>query len=265
MSGLLDLLEIRKAYGDTRVLEGVALSLAPGEVVSLLGPSGCGKSTLLRIAAGLDDDFQGTVERNPILGFGPDGENGRSGGIGVVFQEPRLLPWLTVAQNVGFADGWLEDEHWVERLLADVGLAGCGGLLPKQLSGGMAQRAAIARGLYGRPQVLLLDEPFSAVDAFTRMRLQDLLQDVVQNYEISVLLVTHDLDEAFYLADRVLLMGGRPDTSAASSTYRWRVPAIAGRWSWPTARRGPDRNAAGTRALRQDPESGSYMLYGINK
>lgn len=145
MSGLLDLLEIRKAYGDTRVLEGVALSLAPGEVVSLLGPSGCGKSTLLRIAAGLDDDFQGTVERNPILGFGPDGENGRSGGIGVVFQEPRLLPWLTVAQNVGFADGWLEDEHWVERLLADVGLAGCGGLLPKQLSGGMAQRAAIAR------------------------------------------------------------------------------------------------------------------------
>lgn len=210
MSGLLDLLEIRKAYGDTRVLEGVALSLAPGEVVSLLGPSGCGKSTLLRIAAGLDDDFQGTVERNPILGFGPDGENGRSGGIGVVFREPRLLPWLTVAQNVGFADGWLEDEHWVERLLADVGLAGCGGLLPKQLSGGMAQRAAIARGLYGRPQVLLLDEPFSAVDAFTRMRLRDLLQDVVQNYEISVLLVTHDLDEAFYLADRVLLMGGRP-------------------------------------------------------
>lgn len=120
------------------------------------------------------------------------------------------MPWLTVAQNVGFADGWLEDEHWVERLLADVGLAGCGGLLPKQLSGGMAQRAAIARGLYGRPQVLLLDEPFSAVDAFTRMRLGDLLQDVVQNYEISVLLVTHDLDEAFYLADRVLLMGGRP-------------------------------------------------------
>ena len=128
----------------------------------------------------------------------------------MVFQEPRLLPWLTVAQNVGFADGWLEDEHWVERLLADVGLAGCGGLLPKQLSGGMAQRAAIARGLYGRPQVLLLDEPFSAVDAFTRMRLQDLLQDVVQNYEISVLLVTHDVEEALYLADRVVVMEPRP-------------------------------------------------------
>lgn len=266
MSGLLDLLEIRKAYGDTRVLEGVALSLAPGEVVSLLGPSGCGKSTLLRIAAGLDDDFQGTVERNPILGFGPDGENGRSGGIGVVFQEPRLLPWLTVAQNVGFADGWLEDEHWVERLLADVGLAGCGGLLPKQLSGGMAQRAAIARGLYGRPQVLLLDEPFSAVDAFTRMRLQDLLQDVVQNYEISVLLVTHDLDEAFYLADRVLLMGGRP----GHIRREFHVPLARPRDRRAVepgllARRGPDRNAAGARVLRQDPEPGSYMLYGINK
>lgn len=266
MSGLLDLLEIRKAYGDTRVLEGVALSLAPGEVVSLLGPSGCGKSTLLRIAAGLDDDFQGTVERNPILGFGPDGENGRSGGIGVVFQEPRLLPWLTVAQNVGFADGWLEDEHWVERLLADVGLAGCGGLLPKQLSGGMAQRAAIARGLYGRPQVLLLDEPFSAVDAFTRMRLQDLLQDVVQNYEISVLLV-HPRSRRGVLSRRPRAADGRP-----SRTHPPRVPRTAGAsprspggGAGLLARRGPDRNAAGARALRQDPEPGSYMLYGINK
>ena len=206
MSGLLDLLEIRKAYGDTRVLEGVALSLAPGEVVSLLGPSGCGKSTLLRIAAGLDDDFQGTVERNPILGFGPDGENGRSGGIGVVFQEPRLLPWLTVAQNVGFADGWLEDEHWVERLLADVGLAGCGGLLPKQLSGGMAQRAAIARGLYGRPQVLLLDEPFSALDALTRQQLQEELLAIRRRTRITTLLVTHDVSEAVAVADRVILI-----------------------------------------------------------
>ncbi|WP_275626954.1 ABC transporter ATP-binding protein [Pseudomonas sp. 273] len=210
MSALLELSNIRKSFNGLRVLDDVSLALAPGEVVSLLGPSGCGKSTLLRIAAGLDADFAGQLQRNPLLGFGPDGESGRGGGIGVVFQEPRLLPWLTVAQNVGFADGWLADDARIARLLHDVGLEGKGGLLPKQLSGGMAQRAAIARGLYGRPQVLLLDEPFSAVDAFTRLRLQDLIQDLALEYDISILLVTHDLDEAFYLGDRVLLLGGTP-------------------------------------------------------
>ena len=210
MSALLELNNIRKSFDGLRVLDDVSLALAPGEVVSLLGPSGCGKSTLLRIAAGLDADFAGQLQRNPLLGFGPDGESGRGGGIGVVFQEPRLLPWLTVAQNVGFADGWLADDQRIARLLRDVGLEGKGGLLPKQLSGGMAQRAAIARGLYGRPQVLLLDEPFSAVDAFTRLRLQDLIQQLALEYDISILLVTHDLDEAFYLGDRVLLLGGAP-------------------------------------------------------
>ncbi|XEG74989.1 ABC transporter ATP-binding protein [Pseudomonas sp. abacavir_1] len=210
MSALLQLNNIRKSFDGLRVLDDVSLALAPGEVVSLLGPSGCGKSTLLRIAAGLDADFAGQLQRNPLLGFGPDGESGRGGGIGVVFQEPRLLPWLTVAQNVGFADGWLADDQRIARLLRDVGLEGKGDLLPKQLSGGMAQRAAIARGLYGRPQVLLLDEPFSAVDAFTRLRLQDLIQQLALEYDISILLVTHDLDEAFYLGDRVLLLGGAP-------------------------------------------------------
>lgn len=139
-----------------------------------------------------------------MLGFG----NGT--GIGVVFQEPRLLPWLDVAQNVGFADGKRADGKWVEQLLSDVGLAGQGDKLPKQLSGGMAQRVAIARGLYNRPQVLLLDEPFSAVDAFTRMKLQDLVVALADQYGIAMLLVTHDLDEAFYLSDRVLILGGNP-------------------------------------------------------
>lgn len=211
MSALLELRDIRKSFAGVKVLDDVSLSLAPGEVVSLLGPSGCGKSTLLRIAAGLDGEFSGDLARNPLLGFGPDGDSGRGGGgVGVVFQEPRLLPWLTVAQNVGFADGWLADDARIARLLRDVGLEGKGDLLPKQLSGGMAQRAAIARGLYGRPQVLLLDEPFSAVDAFTRIRLQDLIQDLAVEYDIAILLVTHDLDEAFYLSDRVLLLGGTP-------------------------------------------------------
>lgn len=204
MSALLKLQNIHKAFADVRVLEDVSLSLAAGEVVSLLGPSGCGKSTLLRIAAGLDQDYQGGLELNPLLNFG------RGSGIGVVFQEPRLMPWLSVAQNVGFADGWVADGQWVEQLLRDVGLLGRGDVLPKHLSGGQAQRVAIARALYGKPQVLLLDEPFSAVDAFTRMKLQDLVVELAARYEIAVLLVTHDLDEAFYLSDRVLILGGTP-------------------------------------------------------
>ena len=204
MSALLQLQNIHKAYDGLRVLDDVSLKLAPGEIVSLLGPSGCGKSTLLRIAAGLDQDFSGALEFNPLLQFG------RGTGIGVVFQEPRLMPWLTVAQNVSFADGWIADEKWVQQLLRDVGLSGHANALPKQLSGGQAQRAAIARGLYGKPHVLLLDEPFSAVDAFTRMKLQDLLSELAERYEIAVLLVTHDLDEAFYLSDRVLILGGTP-------------------------------------------------------
>lgn len=204
MSALLQLQDIRKSFAGRLVLDGVSLNLAPGEIVSLLGPSGCGKSTLLRIAAGLDGDFSGGFERNPLLSFG----NGN--GIGVVFQEPRLLPWLSVAHNIGFADGANADQAWVSQLLADVGLQGRGAALPKELSGGMAQRVAIARGLYGRPQVLLLDEPFSAVDAFTRMKLQDLVLRLAEQYGIALLLVTHDLDEAFYLSDRVLILGGSP-------------------------------------------------------
>lgn len=204
MSALLQLQSIHKAYDGLRVLDDVSLSLAPGEIVSLLGPSGCGKSTLLRIAAGLDQDFSGVLELNPLLQFG------RGTGIGVVFQEPRLMPWLNVTQNVSFADGWIADEKWVQQLLRDVGLSGHANALPKELSGGQAQRAAIARGLYGKPHVLLLDEPFSAVDAFTRMKLQNLLSELAERYEIAVLLVTHDLDEAFYLSDRVLILGGTP-------------------------------------------------------
>lgn len=204
MSALLALDGIHKAYAGHTVLEDVSLHLAAGEIVSLLGPSGCGKSSLLRIAAGLDQDYHGRLELNPLLGFG------RGSGLGVVFQEPRLMPWLSVTDNVGFAHGWNADADWIEQLLRDVGLTEQAQALPRQLSGGQAQRAAIARALYGRPQVLLLDEPFSAVDAFTRMKLQDLIVELAQRYEIAVLLVTHDLDEAFYLSDRVLVLGGTP-------------------------------------------------------
>lgn len=194
---LLDIRIERKSFAGATVLQNLGLRLAEREIVSLLGPSGCGKSTLLRIAAGLERDFSGRVLR-------------ADGAVAFVFQEPRLMPWLTVAENIGFADDRDYDRERVAQLIAEVGLEGFAEALPKQLSGGMAQRVALARGLYSRPRVLLLDEPFSAVDAFTRMKLQDLLLQLAEHHAIALLLVTHDVDGALYLSDRVLVMGSRP-------------------------------------------------------
>ncbi|AVB25985.1 ABC transporter ATP-binding protein [Pseudomonas syringae pv. syringae] len=196
---LMDIRVEHKAFAGNTVLHGIDLSLQSGEIVSLLGPSGCGKSTLLRIVAGLEQDFRGSVQRI-------------QGEVAFVFQEPRLMPWLTVAQNIGFSDDDRYDRRWVAQLIEEVGLSGFADALPKALSGGMAQRVAIARGLYSHPAVLLLDEPFSAVDAFTRMKLQDLLLQLAARHAITLLLVTHDVDEALYLSDRVLVMGSRPGT-----------------------------------------------------
>ncbi|HDR9508204.1 sulfonate ABC transporter ATP-binding protein [Burkholderia cepacia] len=202
---LLDLRIARKLYGDQTILVDVPLQVARGEIVCIVGPSGCGKSTLLRIVAGLDTDFRGSVK---IDGIALDGPSPR---VGVIFQEPRLLPWLSIADNVGFASGPRGGrEPSVARLLDEVGLAGAARQLPATLSGGMAQRAAIARGLFGEPDLLLLDEPFSAVDAITRMRLQTLLLDVVHRHRMAAIVVTHDLDEALYLGDRVLMLAPNP-------------------------------------------------------
>jgi sulfonate transport system ATP-binding protein len=194
-----------KSFGPRTVLGPLKIEAAAGEVVALVGASGCGKSTLLRILAGLDDDFRGSVELDGRRLHGVDSA------IGFVFQEPRLFPWLTVADNVAFASGrtGLGDPQ-VAALLDEVGLAGFEGRLPKQLSGGQAQRVAIARGLYRRPRVLLVDEPFSAVDAFTRIKLQDLLAALARQHGITVLLVTHDVEEAVLLADRVLVLAAGP-------------------------------------------------------
>lgn len=198
---LLDVHVSGKHYDTREVLGRISLSVRHGEIVSLVGASGCGKSTLLRIVAGLDRDFAGNValEGKPL--------HGPSHRIGVVFQEPRLLPWLNVADNVAFPAGPRRGrDPRVDELLARVGLAGSRALLPKHLSGGMAQRVALARGFFSDPDLLLLDEPFSAVDAMTRMHLQDLLLALVSTRKTAALIVTHDLDEALYLADRVLLM-----------------------------------------------------------
>jgi ABC-type nitrate/sulfonate/bicarbonate transport system ATPase subunit len=207
VSQALTIVGLRKRYGDVPVLGGVDLTVGPSEIVALIGHSGCGKSTLLRLVAGLDTHYRGEVRVGSTTVCGPNPS------VGVVFQEPRLFPWLTVAENVAFG---LADRqstrarNLVAETLAVVGLSDFASAFPKQLSGGMAQRVALARSLVTEPQVLLLDEPFSALDAFTRMRLQDHLLVAWNRYRPTLVLVTHDLDEAVYLADRVVLLSERP-------------------------------------------------------
>ncbi|MGY8707428.1 ABC transporter ATP-binding protein [Bradyrhizobium sp. 18BD] len=190
-------------------LKEVSLDIAAGEFVVLLGPSGCGKSTLLRLIAGLDRDFRGSIRQDgePIAGASLDR--------GIVFQEPRLFPWATVAENValGLKNAPLSERAKRDSVAAHISLVGLDGFAeayPHQLSGGMAQRAAIARGLVNRPRLLLLDEPFGALDALTRARLQIELQRIWAHEKISMILVTHDVDEAVLLGDRVVVLAPRP-------------------------------------------------------
>ena len=188
-------------------LERFSAEIRLGEIVAIIGGSGCGKSTLLRAIAGLDRATTGTVTLDETAIAGPHAK------IGIIFQEPRLLPWLSVADNIGF--GLSETPSHVRRekvarALARVGLTDKANAWPRELSGGQAQRVAIARALVPQPEVLLLDEPFSALDAFTRRDLQDHLLDLWADTRPTLVLVTHDVDEAVVLADRVLVMRPRP-------------------------------------------------------
>jgi sulfonate transport system ATP-binding protein len=205
---MLMLDRVAKTYPNgVRALGGITFEVRPGEFLALVGGSGCGKSTLLRAISGLDTPSAGTVRLDGQPVTQPHEK------IGIIFQEPRLLPWLTVADNVGFGLEQLprgERRERVAEALARVGLSDKAKVWPRELSGGQAQRAAIARALVTRPEVLLLDEPFSALDAFTRIDLQDHLLDLWGDLRPTVILVTHDVDEAIVLADRVMVMRPRP-------------------------------------------------------
>src|SRR5215211_6259239 len=205
---MLVLDRVGKIYPNgVHALDGVSLAVEPGEIVAVVGGSGCGKSTLLRVVSGLDNPTQGTVFLDGERIMAPHEK------IGIVFQEPRLLPWLSVADNVGFG---LADRPAVERrervahALEKVGLAGYVGRWPRELSGGQQQRVAIARAFVAEPKVLLLDEPFSALDAFTRASLHEHLLGLWEENRPTVLLVTHDVQEAVTLADRAVIMQPKP-------------------------------------------------------
>jgi sulfonate transport system ATP-binding protein len=205
---MLKLDRVGKIYANgVQALQDLTLQVAPGEILAIVGGSGCGKSTALRVISGLDRPTRGRV----VL----DGENilEPHEKIGIIFQEPRLLPWLTVAGNVGFGIAHLpkpERERRVRRTLEKVGLSDKAGAWPRELSGGQAQRVAIARALVAQPEVLLLDEPFSALDAFTRADLQDHLLQLWADQKPTLVVVTHDVDEAVVLADRIIVMRPHP-------------------------------------------------------
>ncbi|WP_029149416.1 ABC transporter ATP-binding protein [Microbacterium indicum] len=190
--------------GPRTVLDGIDLDVVAGEIVAIVGPSGCGKSTLLRLVGGLDRPTAGTIALDG------DATHAQDDRTAVAFQEPRLLPWRTIAQNVAIGlprgTGKKEGRERVAELLHLVGLDHAADQRPREVSGGMAQRASLARALARSPRVLLLDEPFGALDALTRLRMHDLLLEIHAAQPTTILLVTHDVEEALYLADRVLLL-----------------------------------------------------------
>ena len=213
-----------KKYGDNTVLQDINLTIEEGEFIALVGKSGCGKSTLLRIVSSLTEHSRGKVLINGKESTGIDPE------VRFLFQDARLLPWKTVLQNVVLGSP-TRDEAKAREVLETVGLKGKENAWPSDLSSGQQQRVAIARALIGTPKVLLLDEPFSALDALTRIQMQRLVEKLWEQYRFTVILVTHDVPEAVYLADRILLVenGGirlnqsvqlaRPRTKNGDSAY----------------------------------------------
>jgi sulfonate transport system ATP-binding protein len=216
--GTLEIRSVGKRFdvaGQTvEALSGIDLSVAPGEFVSIVGASGCGKSTLLRLIVGLERDYDGEILLKGRRLAGPTLDRA------IVFQEHRLFPWLRVEENValGLLKSTLpaaEKRKLVREHLELVGLGAFAKAYPAQLSGGMSQRVAIARALVNRPDILLLDEPFGALDALTRAYLQAELRRIVRSEGITAVLVTHDVEEAIFLGDRIVVMHPRPGRIAS--------------------------------------------------
>ena len=202
---------VAKRFGDLRVIDEFSHDFAQGQLVALVGPSGCGKSTLLHLAAGLEAPTGGQVlaDERPVTGPNPERT--------LMFQENALFPWLTLAQNVALALEFQKVDRKTARdravaWLKKVSLDGFEDYYPHQVSGGMRQRAALARAFISEPKALLLDEPFGALDALTRLTLQDALRDLIREQRPTVMLVTHDVDEAIFLADHILVFSPRPAT-----------------------------------------------------
>jgi len=208
---VLKIQKVKKTFGEgesaVNAIKEVSLNIKNGEIVVIIGPSGCGKTTLLRLIAGLDTSYEGNILNN-------DGERIEGTGLdrGVIFQEHRLLPWLTVEENVllGLKGSKEELAKRADKYLEKVELQDFKKSYPRQLSGGMAHRVAIARTLIRQPDILLLDEPFGALDALTKMSLQEEIERIWQAEHTTMIMITHDIEEAVYLADRIIVMSQRP-------------------------------------------------------
>ncbi len=209
----MEVRNLTKSFGDNTPLDKISLVIRRREFLCVLGASGCGKSTLIRILAGLETPTSGEIllDGNPVSGPCPDR--------GMVFQGYTLFPWLTVKRNVMFGlqmegkssfEAASEAREWI----AMVGLSKFENAYPHELSGGMKQRVAIARALANRPRILLMDEPFGALDAQTRAQMQAYLLDIWKNVDVTILFITHDLDEAVYLSDKILVLGTNPSRVA---------------------------------------------------
>ncbi len=213
MSSSIGITNVNRIYTDVdgnkvNALNDVSLDIRPGEFISIIGPSGCGKTTLLRLIAGLDKPQSGTlsIDESAITDVSPER--------GYVFQQGGLFPWLTVEDNIAYGlkarKVYKRNKDRVGKYVSMVGLDGFEKSYPHQISGGMAQRVAIARALINEPKALLLDEPMGALDSFTRADLQDKLLELWKQNGITMILVTHDIDEAIYLSDRIVIMTPRP-------------------------------------------------------